>query len=299
MSRFRSRTHLALERAVGWLDRSFLGTFLRALCALAIAWIPTAQEFADAKEPASLVRIATFFADPRWLIGFFIALTGLAVLSHYQQGTPARRLIRSLASINGSFAGTLETLGSKIESAHRRRLDDNQCENLCTALLHRIRDYTAVALEVSDSSKLRATLAVPVHDANGNIEALRVWCYDEPYLVRGYTRIPIMVDGEVAPGAPAAFSHGDVQIIKNIRDVPGPPSNTARTYESVLCFPVPARDGNGKPLAVVSIDADEPDFFAADRVASDVRPLISPVLSAIGLVLLSRQKKGQPYAFPR
>lgn len=294
-----TRVSLTTERIVAWLDRYYLGHLLRGLSAFAIAWIPTAQEFSGRRGPEWLMTIVEPFADPRWLIVFFGAILLLTVLTQYRPGSPVRRLMRSLGSINGSFAGTLESLGSKLETSPRRKLDDNQCENLCTALLHRIRDYTAVALGATDSPRLRATLAVPVFDEEAKVQCLRVWCYDEPHEVRGYTRIPMEIGGKLAPGAPTSYIERVATIVDDIREIPGPPSNANRTYRSILCFPVPARDGNGYPLAVVSIDADEAEFFSAQRVASDVRPLISPVLSAIGLVLLSRKKKGQPYGFPR
>lgn len=298
MARPLTRVSYAVEQVVAWLDRLYIGHFLRGISAFGIAWIPTAQEFADRTGPVWLMPLVRPFANPKWLLVFLLCIVLFSLLTHYRHGAPVRRLMRNLGSINGSFAGTLESLGSKIESSARRKLDDNQCEILCTSLLHRIRDYTAVALGATESPKLRATLAVPVFDSAGKTHSLRVWCYDEPHEVRGYTLIPVEANGKLAPGSPTAYFERVATIIDDVRDVPGPSSNANRTYRSILCFPVPARDGNGYPLAVVSIDADEPNFFSADRVASDVRPLISPVLSALGLVLLSRQKKGQPYGFP-
>ena len=55
---------------------------------------------------------------------------------------------------------------------------------------------------------------------------------------------------------------------------------------------------DGRPLAVISIDADAPNFFRLKRVLTDLRPLVSPVASAIGLVLASRADKGGAYGFP-
>jgi hypothetical protein len=107
------------------------------------------------------------------------------------------------------------------------------------------------------------------------------------------------MDAKVAPGSPAAYLNGGMQIIADIRKVPGPASTQTRPYISVLSIPLPAKGSDGKPLAVVSVDADEIDFFNSEEVMERVYPLVAPVVNAIGLVLLSRRKKGNPYEFPR
>ena len=102
----------------------------------------------------------------------------------------------------------------------------------------------------------------------------------------------------MAPGSPAAYHDGGMQIIADIRKVPGPASARARPYISVLSIPLPAKGLDGKPLAVVSVDADEPDFFDSEQVMERIYPLVTPVVNALGLVLLSRRKKGNAYEFP-
>jgi hypothetical protein len=272
---------------------------LRVLCAAAITLIPTAQAFSGTEKKGWLPEIVRGFDDPAWLAPFILGLVLLVPLQHYHEGAPTRRVLRALARVNGSFAGSLWSFGDKTDATQKRKLDDTQCEAMCAALLHRIRDFTAVALRV-DSTRLRATLAVPYSTTGGTIDSLRVWCYDETHGDRGFTVIPVTMDGKVAPGAPAAYLTGAVQIIADILEVRGrPPTQRKLPYRSIVSIPLPARGPDGKPLAVVSIDADEPDFFDPSDVAEDVHPLVSPVVNAIGLVLLSRRKKGQPYEFPR
>jgi hypothetical protein len=69
-----------------------------------------------------------------------------------------------------------------------------------------------------------------------------------------------------------------------------------RPYRSIVSIPLQAKGNEGKPIAVVSIDADEANFFDADGVLAKVRPLVSPALNTIGFVLSF--KGGEGYEFP-
>jgi hypothetical protein len=46
------------------------------------------------------------------------------------------------------------------------------------------------------------------------------------------------------------------------------------------------------------MQTDEPDFFDSEQVMERIYPLVTPVVNALGLVLLSRRKKGNAYEFP-
>ncbi|HEV3050858.1 MAG TPA: hypothetical protein VGX50_11135 [Longimicrobium sp.] len=298
MSTAVAKADRALERGVAVLDRWHIAPALRGLCAVSIAVIPAAQAYAEATGPRWLVPILQHFGSPVWLIPLFVSLALLVPLTHYRQGGLRKRLLRQLAYINGSFAGSLLSFNEKINAINKRNLDENQCEALCASLLHRIRDYTAFALDAGPECRLRANLAVPYSATGADTDSLRVWCYDEPHSDRGWTVVPLEMNGKVAPGSPAAYCTGAVQIIDDITLVPGPASARVLPYRSVLSIPLDAKGADGKPLAVINIDADEPRFFDAQRVSDEVRPLVSPVITAIGLVLSSR-KKGHPYGFPR
>jgi hypothetical protein len=298
LGRTLTRLDRGAARTVLWLDEHlYLGSVLRVFNAVLIAIIPTAQAYSDTARTDWVGKLIKTFADPRWLGVFFLAVIVLFPLQHYHGGAPRRRLLASLARVNGSFAGSLLSFGQKTDATAKRKLDDSQCETLCAGLLHRIRDLTAIATGVESTPRLRATLAVPYSTLPGGVvDALRVWCYDETHGDRGFTTIPLVMNGSVAPGAPAAYLSGEAQVISDINLVPGAGT---RPYRSILSLPLATRSDDGRPLAVVSIDADEPNFFDRKDVVEDVRPLISPVVTAIGLVLLARQKKGQPYVFPQ
>lgn len=270
-----------------WLDAHRLGPVLRLLCGLVVVGLPTAQSF-------------HLVASRLWLAPFFACAVLLIPLQHYQNGSPMTRVTRRLAAVNGAFAGTLDLLRQKLGTARSRKLDNTQCELLCTALLHRIRDYAAVALNVGDRPKLRATLSVPVSTgAAGGIDALRVWCYDQPPEQHGFTTLPLQPRGATLVGSPAAYESGRMQIIVDLHalhllDTEG---ERRRPYRSIVSIPVPARGPNGKPVAIVNLDADEPDFFQPETVVTRVLPFITPVVNAIGLVLSLR--KEVDYEFPR
>ena len=274
------------EQVVAWLDARYLGSVLRIVFGLVIAGLPTAQSF-------------DLITSKWWLLPFFGCAILLIPLHHYHNGSPLTRVTRQLAEVNGAFAGTIELLRQKLSGPKTRKLDNSQCELLCVALLHRIRDYTAIALNVTDKPKLRATLSVPVATGSGSIDALRVWCYDRPPERHGYTTLPLRHAGEVVPGSPAAYESGDMQIIVDLHALPALHSaaERKRPYRSIVSIPVPARGADGRPLAVVNLDADEPDFFQPEAVLRSVRPFIAPAVNAIGLVLLLR--KGGDYVFPR
>lgn len=286
-----------IEKTVAWLDEYYLGPILRGACLLLLAAVPSLEAWAQHQNAPKWLDT---FNSPWWLLVILGAFLGLIPLQHFHERALVSRVIDSLAQVHGSFAGSLWSLGQKVSDASRGKLEDAQCEALCSAMLHRIRDFTAIALAVGRRPKLRATLAVPyARTAGGAIDALRVWCYDETHQERGFTTIPLYTGNEVAPGAPAAYLSGALQIVADIRKVPGPASALVRPYVSIFSIPLAARSPDGKPLAVVSVDADQAGFFDPRRVAEDVRPLVEPVVNGIGLVLLSRRKKGHPYEFPR
>lgn len=295
MGRSVARADRAAGRVVQWLDEHYLGPILRVTSALIITLLPAAQAYSGTTRSGWLADVVRRFSNPAWLILFFAALVTLVPLQHYHGGSVRRRLMLALARVNGSFAGSLLSFGHKFDATKHRKLDDAQCEALCAALLHRIRDLAAIALGVEATPRLRATLAVPYSTTGTEIDAMRVWCYDETHGDRGFTVIPMVLNGDIAPGAPAAYITKEFQVISDIRRVPvaGP-----RPYRSILSLPLSVNGPDGKPLAVVSIDADEPNFFDDFDVAQEIRPLVSPAVTAIGLVLLSRRTKG-PYVFPK
>jgi hypothetical protein len=282
----------AVSRAMAWLDRRLERLVYRLHAwhvARPLRWVSGAAIF--------LIPIGADFEgidDFRWVWGVATAGLVYSVLRAYEGGAPFTRFMLRVGRINGSFAGSLDAFGQKLQSGKQFRINDSQCEHLCAALLHRIKDFTALAYGVGDTPRLRATLAVPV----GNpVDALRIWCYDETHQDRGHTRLPLEVNGVLAPGAPAAYYSGQLQVISDVGEVPGPATARALPYRSILSIPVAAVGPDGRPLAVVNIDADVENFFEIQDVVIRVMPLVSPVVNMIGLVLLSR-RQGAPYVFP-
>lgn len=277
----------SLQRAVGVLDQYRVGSGLRVVLGVLVVTVPAAQSF-------------KIIEDVRWMIVFLVSVLLLIPLQHYHKGAPVTRLTRRLAEVNGTFAGSIEVLGQELTSSKGRQLEEKQCKLLCIALLHRIRDYTALGLQVSEAPRLRATLSVPIAThPDGPIDALKVWCYDQTHPDAAYTCVPLYSStGATSAGAPRAYLSGAMQIIFDIDEIPGKNSSKPRPYRSVVSVPLSVTGPDGKPLAVVNIDADEPGFFDARTVMTDVLPLVSPAVTAIGLAL-SLRKKGSAYVFPK
>lgn len=275
----------ALERAVTQLEDRRLAAPARVACGLVLVGVPALQGF-------SVIESAN------WLWGFGVAAVAILPLERYHHASVARQIAHRVASINGSLAGSLETLGTKLAKARGRKLQHDQCEGLCSALLHRIKDYTALALDVQGSPRLRVTLAVPVVNTPGaKVESIKVWAYDEMHDDRKYTELPLEASGSIVPGAPAAYVTGEIQIIDDVHTITQLPDADRRPYRSIVSIPLHAQGDNGRTLAVVNIDASEAGFFDIDAVMQKVRPLVSPAINAIGLVLIVKGGKG--YDFPR
>lgn len=285
--RLRDKVASQASRAAMWVEDRRLGMPLRWTLAGIAAVIPMAQGFA-------LIDSAL------WLVPWSLAALALVPLEHFRHRAPLRQLLRSVGSVNSSFGGSITSLTAKL-SGTQGPLTEDGCQGTCAALLHRIRDYAAFALDAaSGRPRLRATLAVPIiPPGSSKADELRVWAYDEPHGDRGFTRLPLYIYGEPAVGAPAAYLTGALQIIEDIRTVGGraAPGASERQYRSILSIPLATKAADGLPLAVVSLDADEPNFFEVESVLDRVLPLIDPVLSTIGLALRLRQH-GVPYAFP-
>jgi hypothetical protein len=278
-----------VESKVAWLDshRGTAGT-LRWVTSIGTVAIPTVKEF----------QVIT---SAWWLFPWFACLALLVPLEFHRHGTSIRQLIGRIGKINGSFGGALDGVTNKIP-LQSGCLSEEGSEMETRGLLHRIRDYTAVALGVETKPVLRATIAVPIIARPGDPpRALRIWAYDEPHQTRGYTTLPLYdAYGEMLPGAPSAYLLGSLWIIHDVRTLKlGTTLSVAnRPYRSILSVPLSARDADGRPLAVVNVDADEPNFFDPESVVDRVMPLVAPVINAIGLVLRLRLQ-GVPYDFPR
>ena len=280
------RVSRAGERIVRWFEDRSLGTAGRVTSFLVVSAIPTLQSF-------------RLIESKWWIAPWSVALLLWFLLEHYRHGATLTRVMRGIGDINSSFGGSLDTIARKIPAANGS-LTEEGSQAACVSLLHRIRDFAAFAYQVGPMPHLRATLAVPILGGSGAIDALRVWAYDEPHGNRGFTRIPLFDNhGSPLGGAPAAFLTCDIQIVEDIHRMTGGflIGAAQRPYRSILSIPLSMRGADGRPLAVVNIDADAANFFDPETVLDRVMPLIAPVLNAIALTLRLRQP-GAVYDFP-
>jgi hypothetical protein len=275
-----------IEASVRWVEEHGLSTVVRWGAVILVSAIPTLQNFG-------------IVTNRWWLLPWVAALVTVLVFDHHRHGASLIRLIRGIGYINSSFGGSFDTISNKIPS-DGGCLTEEGSQSACIGFLHRIRDYTAFALRAEKSPRLRATLAVPIV-TDGSVKALRIWAYDEPHSDRGFTTIPLYDDkGQVLGGAPAAYLTQDIHIVEDVHRMRGGHlvGASQRPYRSILSIPLSARDTDGKPLAVINVDADEPNFFEPETVLDRVMPLLAPVVNAMGLVLRMRTP-GATYDFPR
>lgn len=219
---------------------------------------------------------------PLWTLWIWVVLVILLqVVNIYQKGDARDDFERRSAIIQGSFAGNIDTLTSHLSRSESGRLSEAVGKLVCIGLLHRIRQYAALLLDAGVDTRLRATLAVPIIEAaTGNVTHVRVWCYDEPYQDRRWSKIPIAL-----PGSPTAFATGRIEIIRNLPELPGLAEFGQREYRSVVCIPVMTGGIDGSALGVVNLDAQPAEYFTAQDVER-ILPFIMPMVSCIALVLL-------------
>ena len=121
------------EKVVGWFDDRQIGGAVRFGLTLYTLAIPVFQNF----------QITT---EKGWLWSWVVAVMLLIPFQRYQAGSYARRLARQIASINGSLAGSIEDIGRMLDGG--KRLQEGQCNKVSTALLHRIKDFASLALNI-------------------------------------------------------------------------------------------------------------------------------------------------------
>lgn len=213
--------------------------------------------------------------------------------SHYGIGTyrnaaTARKFAAGIEDVNSSFAGCIEDIAEGISGGGA--LSEEQCKQKCIALLHRIKDALDVITKTPPGVTVRATLAVPFLNHDGSLLYLRIWCYDETYPDRRWSRL-----NPEWPGAPKAFRTDKIEAIDDFEKLDIPGSN-GRRYKSAVSIPVARSRSTGKPIAVVNLDATEPDYFDIENFIRQVIPVVLPIVHMIGLAILAKDPY-EPYSF--
>lgn len=282
--------HRNIEGLVLWLDTRRLLGWTQGALALVMFAIPTAADF-------SLVKNHAWYAGA---VACALLFGGLEVYEARLDGAAFDRAAQRLAEIHGCFAGSIDSIRADLLASRGHKLAHDHCNYLCAGLLRRIRDYAAVVFEQNGRVRLRATLLVPLRNpATGEVETLKVWCYDDHHRDRGNTEIPLYVNKVVVPGAPRAYLSGQIDFLPDVHEVTTLPALRKPPYRAVVAFPLDALDpATGRPIAVVCLDADEPHYFDVRVTVETLHPIIAPALNTVGLVLALRNK-GQDYVFPR
>lgn len=230
-----------------------------------------------------------------WLAIWLILYVIQQVHERYSRGKAREGEVRKVARIHGSVAGTIDSIAQKVMAAGDYRIDHDETRALAVGLLHRIKDYACCVLPNAEDAGLRVTLAVPIRD-DGR-ECLKVWCYDQTYADRQWTKLALPSSGErPLPGSPAAFESHRLQIINDIWAIEGAHAFRGKAFRSVLSIPINSGGPSGTCIAVVNMDATIPAYFNTELVEEELYPLVAPALGLLGLVLLLR-RKGVDYEF--
>ena len=225
------------------------------------------------------------------LVAFLLVFGLQTALEFFKESSALAMLTTKFAEINSAFGGSIASLANDLGTSCQQ-LDEGECRYLCAGLLHRIRDYAAAALAVTSVPRLRATLAVPLFENESTTPTyLRVWCYDSTHADRHWTRLELHW-----PGAPAAFTSREVQVIRDVNELRTITQLPTRQFRSVICIPVSPTDEKTQPLAIVNIDADSAGYFNLRTFLTTVNPWIAAAIQLIGMVLKSR-KEGVAYEF--
>lgn len=269
---------------VAWLDRTGWGMAVRAVAYTGtVGW--------------TLALDSDLVPDSgRWKLVGYIGCFSLFVVSamllkhsraaeHDQATADLARIRSGLRSANAALAGSFEDIACALDRQASKRvgLTEERSKTMCIAMLARIRTLAHLALGTeSDRQRLRVTLAVPIRESE-TVVALQVWCYDQTYADRRFTRMDILWDG-----APEAFRRRATAIIEDLNTLDTPAAKEGRSFRSVVCYPIRPRNSNGlEPLGVVSINAEEEGFFTLDR-QSRLNTYIQPVVQGLGIPLASR-----------
>lgn len=279
-----------LEGIVFRLDELGIGRWLRRGLFVVLAVLPVVQGSLSAMLEGRELADHETAINIGLVVLWFVAFLVYTPLEHFKEASLRRvaekrleEVTAALAEVGGGFGGAMESLAEAIRSKPEG-IDEETCRYLCTAILARIREYAESLQKPNKSVRLRATLAVPILDSGGiEVDRLRVWCYDRTHGDRQWTELPLNL-----PGAPEAYLTGEVRIIDDIRTIPQVPQGNKRTFRSVVSIPVGNGD-DGRPLAVVNIDASEPYYFELPTVLAKIGPFIQPAVQAIGLALQSRR----------
>ena len=225
--------------------------------------------------------------SPWWFLPWLGLFVFEYVFTRYRVGSVAAGILGRLAEVNGSFAGNLDTATQRLLRAPEHRFSEEASKALCVGLLHRVKTYIQLALNVKETARLRVSLAIPERKRN-ELVAMHVWCYDQPYSDRRWTRIPA---GNA--GAPEAFRSGSIQIIRDVREVANVENAEQLAYRSVVSLPVKAGGPNGQTLAVVNIDAPGVNFFSETAIELRVIPLVQAPVNTIAMVLAFRHEEAE------
>lgn len=293
------------ERVVVRCEEMGVASVIRTVTSALLLLLPLVAGFPFAQDLLKNRSLAAFVATALLVV----AATSTMFQRHRnaakqrRQASELEQAMDGISRASGSLGGGIQSLTEALRLGNRKLVEEDS-RSTCIALLARIHEVATVVLPRDRDVRLRVTLAVPIvrtgvpegrgAPASTTVapECLRVWCYDRTHGDRHWTTLSLD-----SPGAAEAYRTGEIAYIPDMRALPGPSRTRARSFGSVVSVPVAGRP-DGRPLAVVNIDASEPNYFDLALVIARLHPLILPGVQAIGLALQAR-KEAEHYVFGR
>lgn len=263
------------------------GTFLKLLGLLAVPIVPTMIELGGWSAWPTIPGTTRTFP----LLYTWAGIVSVSIM--YQLYARTQRTVQWQAY----WTERARTLGGNMEQAGKLFLlpkgDDRRpsSEQVTADLLRQIVDVVRSLTDPPPGVHIMSCMLVPVCDETGpgaRPDALQATTYNEN-AGRNHSRIPLSAPGPACE----AYHKSRTSVVADTTKDPYREQFKGRPYKSVVAFPVNIGHGDGRRLAVVTIDATEAGIFTDEIVEKKgIEAAIFPYLKLIGLTRIAEQKGG-------
>jgi hypothetical protein len=288
----RGHRYLSAAAATAFLtgaSRVRVGTVLRWAAYVAIPVVPTMVELAGWNVWQKLPTLPTFHLI-YWWAGLVCAVMLYESIS---RGRQAVRWQEFWVDCGRNLGGITEDIGELL--IHRRQ--DGRppsLETILADLLRQIVRLTADLLQPPGHVKLMACVLLPEYETPASarrVRTLKAAVYNEA-AGRLKSEFP---SGTPNPGWNALTSAAP-SVVPDTGPAPHPGDGTGQEFRSVVAFAVNIGGVRGKGLAVVCIEATEPNFFTEERLRQQgFEAAVFPYIKLVGIAILAESKGRLPW----
>jgi hypothetical protein len=288
----RTRRYLSAAAATAFLTGAShvrVGTVLRWTAYVAIPVVPTMVELAGWKTWQKLPLLPTFHVI-YWWAGLVCAVMLYESIS---RGRQAVRWQEFWIDRGRNLGGITEDIGELL--IHRKQ--DGRPPSLdaiIADLLRQIVRLTSDLMQPPPHVKLMACVLPPEYDVPvraRRVRSLRAVVYNE---AAGRPKTEIL-SGTPSPAWDALVT-GSPSVVPDTHPSVQAGDAAGQEFRSVVAFVVNIGGQRGKGLAVICIDATEPNFFTDERLRErGFEAAIFPYIKLVGIALLAESKGRLPW----